>query len=58
MEASTPGDAFAQMLFESIPASEGADPASLTLSNQPGANGERVGMDALRGRQVGDMGFT
>jgi hypothetical protein len=46
------------MLFESIPASEGADPASLTLSNQPGANGERVGMDALRGRQVGDMGFT
>lgn len=33
------------------------DPATLSLSNQPGASGEKVGFDALRGRKVGDMGF-
>lgn len=33
------------------------DPATLNLSNQPGAGGEKVSFDALRGRKVGDMGF-
>ena len=33
------------------------DTSSIRLSNQPGARGESVALDALTGRQVGDMGF-
>jgi nuclear protein localization family protein 4 len=33
------------------------DPNTVTLSNQPGASGEKVTLAALQGRKVGDMGF-
>jgi nuclear protein localization family protein 4 len=56
----TTGEDFAQMMMAQIPAAESAaiDPSSLKLSNQPGEKGELVAFDALRGRKVGDMGFT
>ncbi|KAK4683809.1 nuclear protein localization protein 4, partial [Tremellales sp. Uapishka_1] len=58
VEASTPGADFAQMMLATIPSSEAPDPATLRLSNQPGASGESVPFDALAGRSVGDMGFS
>lgn len=46
------------MLLSSIPKSEGpVDPKSVKLSNAPGENGEKVTLEALKGRKVGDMGF-
>jgi hypothetical protein len=58
VDASTSGDELAKLILDTIPKDEDKpDPASLQLSNQPGGNGEKVGMDALRGRKVGDMGF-
>ena len=58
VDASTPGGDLSRLILETIPASEGPiEPSSLKLSNQPGANGESVSLDALEGRKVGDMGF-
>lgn len=55
----TSGEDFAQQMLDALPKSEGPiDPASVKLSNAPGESGEKVTMDALRGRKVGDMGFT
>lgn len=48
------------MMMDQIPKADsaGIDPTSLKLSNQPGDKGEFVAFEMLRGRQVGDMGFT
>lgn len=58
VDNSTPGEELAKLILDTIPKDEPQpDPATLSLSNQPGASGEKVGFDALRGRKVGDMGF-
>lgn len=46
------------MMLATIPATDPQpDPSTLRLSNQPGAGGEAVSFEALKGRKVGDMGF-
>jgi nuclear protein localization family protein 4 len=48
------------MMMDQLPQADAAtiDRSSLKLSNQPGDKGESVPFDALKGRKVGDMGFT
>ena len=46
------------MMLAALPPGDAPpDTSSLRLSNQPGAGGESVPLDALVGRKVGDMGF-
>ncbi|WVN85392.1 nuclear protein localization protein 4 [Cryptococcus depauperatus CBS 7841] len=55
----TSGEDFAQMMIDTIPKSDPPpDLATLSLSNQPGAGGETVSFEALKGRSIGDMGFN
>ncbi|KAL7424724.1 nuclear protein localization protein 4 [Cryptotrichosporon argae] len=59
VDPSTPGEELGRLILETVPASDARpDPATVRLSNQPGAGGESVGLDALQGRQVADMGFS
>ncbi|WVR05934.1 nuclear protein localization protein 4 [Kwoniella sp. DSM 27419] len=59
VEASTPGETFAELMLGTIPkGDEQPDPATLKLSNQPGSSGEQFPFSALVGRTVGDMGFS
>lgn len=58
MQPETTGEDFAEAILNTIPAADPQpDPATLALSNQPGAAGESVPFHALSGRTVGDMGF-
>lgn len=58
MQPETTGEEFAEAILNTIPRSDPQpDPATLALSNQPGAGGESVPFQALNGRTVGDMGF-
>jgi nuclear protein localization family protein 4 len=58
VEASTPGEELARLILDTVPKNEAQpDPNTVTLSNQPGASGEKVTLAALQGRKVGDMGF-
>ncbi|ORY23223.1 NPL4 family, putative zinc binding region-domain-containing protein [Naematelia encephala] len=59
VEPSTSGEKLAELMLATIPASDPKpDPATLTLSNQPGSSGEQVPFAALVGRTVSDMGFS
>ncbi|BEI83557.1 hypothetical protein CcaverHIS002_0401610 [Cutaneotrichosporon cavernicola] len=59
VEATTPGEELTRLILESVPKNEAQpDPNTVMLSNQPGANGEKVSLAALQGRKVGDMGFS
>ena len=56
--ADTTGEDFALQMLEALPKSEGPiDLSSVKLSNAPGESGEKVSLEALKGRKVGDMGF-
>lgn len=57
VDVNTSGEELAQLIIDTIQGGAKPDPSTLTLSNQPGAGGERLGLDALVGRKVGDMGF-
>ncbi|KIR37157.1 nuclear protein localization protein 4 [Cryptococcus deuterogattii MMRL2647] len=59
VQPETTGEEFAEAILNTIPRSDPQpDPATLALSNQPGAGGESVPFQALNGRTVGDMGFS
>ncbi|KIR82129.1 nuclear protein localization protein 4 [Cryptococcus gattii EJB2] len=59
VQPETTGEEFAAAILNTIPRSDPQpDPATLALSNQPGAGGESVPFQALGGRTVGDMGFS
>lgn len=50
------GEVFTSKILETIPDAASLIPESVTLSNKP-VGGEIVGLEMLKGRKVGDMGF-
>lgn len=57
VEPATTGEELTQLILDTVPKTEHPDASTITLSNQPGNRGDKVTLEALKGRKVSDMGF-